>query len=639
MAELANANVGKEMILNAPLEKLGKSFLEELFAGYHDRETNQFKDPNFKTNAAIVLTKKEYQWVKEDRVNTTLGQLFFNRFMFEKTGLIQHLGYTVIVMTEDGFNELDAKINSLVMNDTITTKELGLYIDARDRLGFWCAAFLSVSITTSLISPMDNVKKRREELFKQYENELKSKNAVTQIMTASEIQKELVDMTKENLSKDIGFDLYNSGAGNLKNNYKNINVMVGPVWNEGTKQYDIVKSSLMDGIQKQDISAFANNVVAAAYPSAVGTAEAGYMAKIVLALLQSEELDPNPESDCGTKMTIPVTINKKMDKYFLYRYIDENGKQVMLTPENVKSYVGKRVNLYSPQCCLQTKICGKCAGKVFYNLGTTNVGMLSTIFTQKLLNLKLKSKHDLSQSAGIIPEEKVFLDDMSQYFEIKDGNLINKTKVRFFIPRLLEELAGFYKEATEIECMGVFVIKVYDNNDHELATTRMTVPAMINLHLYGEVQEDPDNYIVMYEPESEICSLGIQQTYKNVEKFINLIYLNSKSPQIPYHLLTDSMWICQDINKTDLTGISLVYELLGRRVCRKNGKPFAMYYGKGNVDPMDYDKLPFRRAVQEAGATQSFLFQDVSGSVRVNLAAAVNGKSQDETPLDKVMRA
>ena len=632
------ASLAKDKILGAKIEDLTKKFLEELFASYHDREKNEYVQAPFAPTELITLDKNEYPYVKE-KITTSTGQLFFNRFVLEKPGIIQELGYWNIPIDKKGLESLTAEVNNLAVFDKITMIQLGQYIDSRDYLGFWCASFLSVSITKSLISPMENVNKRKDELFKQYEAEIKSDNPVTQTMAVNKIEKELMTMVRENLKSDSGYDLYRSGDGNLDNNYKTINVMRGSVFNNITGKYDVVKSSLMGGIVKEDIPAFGNSVVAAAYPSAVGTAEAGYMSKILLALLQSEKLDKNPNSDCGTKSTIPFTITKKNGKYILFRNIIVDGKEMMTDLHNIKELVGKTVRMYSPLGCTMKDTCAKCAGQAYYKLGALNVGLLSSTMTDKLLNIKLKSKHDLSQNAGIIPDDYVFI-AKNEHYKIEEGYLINKVKCKFFIPRVLDELGGFVRESTTITCMGTFPVRFYDNNDKLLLSTMMIAPVVLNFNIYNDIQEDEEYFIVTYDPDSKICSMAIQKTAVNVEYFINQIFFYSKSPQLPYKLIPELMFRCLELNAIDLTAPAIAYEIMTRRLCRKNGKPFAYVFGKDpNVDQLSYEKLPFRKAVQEAGVLQGVLFQDVNRSLGVGLSASLDGKKPEATPLEMVIKA
>lgn len=631
-------SMAKSKLLSIPVKDITKSFVEDMFASYYDKETKQSKQSNFVPTEEITLTHQEYPFVK-DKVDTTTGMLLFNRYVLERTNIIQHLGYWNTPLDSDGLNDVTVEINNLAIADKITIQQVGDYVDSRDRLGFWCAAFLSTSISPALIRPMENVEKRKKELFEKYKDDINSDNPVHQTMTVNKIEKELMGLVRDNLKNDYGYDMYRSGDGNLNNNYKTINVMRGSVFNNITKKYDVVESSLMNGVKKKDITAFSNSNVAAAYPSAVGTADAGYMAKIILALLQSEHLDPNPKSDCGTKSTIPLTITKKNKKYVLFRYINDNGKIVLTDLHNIDNYVGKTVRLYSPQCCKQDAICGKCAGMVFHNLGVTNAGLLVTQITQKVLNLKLKAKHDLSQNAGIIPSDYVFL-DQNNYYTIDDGILKNKLKMKMFIPRLLEELDGFVREPTMISCLGIFPVKFYDKDDKEVLSTMMIIPALLNFNIYNDIQEDVDNYIVSYEINSDVCPLGIQKNIANIEYFINQIYLYSKSPQLPYNLMTELMFRCLEINSIDLTGSSIAYEMLARRVCRSGDHSFAREYGTNpNVDQMSYTKLRFREAVQRAGVLQAILFQDINTGLNIGLSQTLNGKEPTKTPLETIIKS
>lgn len=635
---VSNANLGKQRILAADISEFNKDFLEDLFASYYDKETQQAKAAPFNVTDKITLTHAEYQFVKES-VETTLGMLFMNRFLLEYTGVIQYLGYWNRTLDKKGLSALNIAVNNLIVTDQIDTYTNAKFIDRRDQLGFQCTAFLATSISPGLVRPMHDVNQRKMELMEQYKEDLNSDDPTKQILAMNKIEKELMQMVRKNLESDTGYDMYASGDGNLDNNYKTINVMRGPVFNNATGRFDIVGASLMDGISKKDIPAFSNSIVAGAYPSAVGTADSGYMAKIILALLQSEHLDPDPNSDCGTTQTIPLTITNENKQYVLYRYINDGGKTVLTTLENIGSYVGKTVNLYSPQCCIHDSICGKCGGKVFRNLGAENIGLLVSAVTQKMLNIKLKSKHDLSQKASIIDKKYIF-QDQNSFFDIQDGYIIPKTPMKIFVPKMFEEFSGFSIEATVCDCFGVLPVKFYKEDGSELLSTRMTIPMSMRFHIYDDLQEDPDYFIIQYDSGDKVCSVATQQTVANVEFFINQIYLYSKTPQLPYNLMTELMFRCMELNRIDLEGPSITYEMLARRVCRHGTKSFASVYGKSqNANPMSYSKEEFRTAVQRAGILQGLLFQDISTAINVGLSQTIRGIEPTPTPLEKVVKA
>jgi len=629
-----------DKILERPADQITKSFIESLFANYHDKETNQFKEAPFKATDKVEILQSQYKYVN-DRVTTTLGLLIYNRFCLERTHIIEHLGYWNTQIDDKGMKKADKAIISLCLEDKISTETFGAYVDARDSLGFWCASFLSVAISAALLRPMEDVNKRKKELFEENKDKLQNGTAVEQVMITNKIEKELVGMVRENLKNDYGYDMYASGDGNLDNNYKTINVMRGAVFNDITKKYDVVEASLMEGITQKDIPAFGNSVVAAAYPSAVGTAEAGYMSKQLLAVLQSERLDPDPNSDCGTESTIPFTVLDSAKDFILYRYINDNGKKVLLDQSNIGKYVGQRVQLYSPQCCCNDAICGKCGGMIFHKLGATQIGLLSSLITQKLLNIKLKSKHDLSQNAGTIPKEQLFNDENNYCVITPEGMLKNKVAMRIIIPKVLEKMSGFVKETSLITTMGIAPVEFLDKNGTVIFKTQMIVPVMLDFNIYEEPQEDIDSYIVTYQPDSEICSLNIQKSCVNVEAFINQVYLESNKPQVPYKILTDLMFRCLDMNKINLTGPSITYEMLARRLCKGSGREsFAKVYGKNpDVDQMSYRKVDFRLCVQESGISSSLFFQDISKSINIGLSQTLNGEKPETTPLEMIINA
>lgn len=633
-------NLAVDKILNTDIKNIGKDLLEELFANHYDRQSGKTVPALIIPETHITLKKERYPFVNEP-TNTTLGMLFFNRYVLERTGIIQHLGYWNTTLTKKNEGKLCTLVNNLFILDKITAEQLGEYLDSRERLGFWSCAFLGTSVSSALLTPMDNVEKRKKELFAQYKDKLSSNNPVERLMASNAIEKDLLKIVEGNLKSDPGYDMYASGVNNMPNNYKNINVMRGAVFNEITQNFDVVENSLMNGMSKYDIPAQANSVVAGAYPSAVGTAKAGEMAKIILATLQSIELDPNLNSDCGTNSTIPITITENNKMYMLYRNIIDGNKKVMTDLSNINNFVGKTVRMYSPQCCLNDKICAKCAGRVFHNLGVTKAGLLTTEITQKLLNIKLKSKHDLSQKAGVLDKKEVFIHD-NDFFKIENGNVVTKRTLKLFIPKLMESQSSFEIESSHVMCMGIMPAKFYDDKGNVILSTMLSIPAIMSFHTYSDPQDTENDYILTYEPDSIVTNVALRQSIGNVELFLNQVYLCNRQPIVPYNMMTELMFKCLDMNAQDLNGPAETYEFLARRLCRDESgvNSFAKVYGRNpTVDQMSYKKMWYREAVHNEGAFQSIAFQDISKGLNVSLAATLNGKPTKDTPLEKIIRA
>lgn len=123
------------------------------------------------------------------------------------------------------------------------------------------------------------------------------------------------------------------------------------------------------------------------------TAESGYLAKKLLASCQTEILDVKG-SDCGSKRGIRITLTKDNKSKFVSRYIIQNKKPVLLTEDNIDSFIGTEVELRSPMGCIGDKICNVCAGDFYYKVGSTSIGMSASKIATTLTNLNMKKFHN-----------------------------------------------------------------------------------------------------------------------------------------------------------------------------------------------------------------------------------------------------
>ena len=108
------------------------------------------------------------------------------------------------------------------------------------------------------------------------------------------IEKELLDYSREILKDDPSMDMFNSGArASFENNFKNMFVSKGAVKNpDPTKGYDLITSSYMDGIGKDEYAAFAASLSAGPYSRAKKTETGGYWEKLFLRAFQHLKLLP-----------------------------------------------------------------------------------------------------------------------------------------------------------------------------------------------------------------------------------------------------------------------------------------------------------------------------------------------------------
>lgn len=383
------------------------SFLTSMFATTVDCSSGRStKRHNAKHQTWDTMTVPANHFYKgQPAIKTTIGRFIVNKLIFEAAGIIEAVKYREVIFNSTTIGSIDTLVGHLYLEDRITRQQYNAYTDRRDNLGYWLNAMLAHTISEKMLKPLPQVEKRKAELIKKYENELRSGNI--DIMT--KISDELVAYAKELLKGDPGMDMYDSGDLNFSNNYKNNSILKGAVINQITKGFDFIGSSFMDGIEKKDIPAHANSILASQYPASVGTQNAGYLGKKLIALLQMMEVSQDIE-DCHTKHLIPIIITKKNSKDVLYTYIDDGGELKLLTDANINNYIGKTVMMRSPMSCTTDKICQKCAGDLFRLMGIEHAGLFATQISHADLNLALKAKHNSLVSIYTLDPDRIIED-------------------------------------------------------------------------------------------------------------------------------------------------------------------------------------------------------------------------------------
>ena len=378
----------KEYLLSLKPEDITYELGMQLFADHVEKRDGKVVEvkSRFEPHDTFLLRKGEYMNNKEDIV-TTVGSFIFNKFIIEPR-FAELLGYNNNVIDADGLKKLEGQLSELLLEDKINTIDFGDYLNRIQWLGMQFHEPLAASFTMRGLKPNPKVIKRREELVKQHKDELEKGD----VMVMSAIEKELVELAKQEVGDDPSMDLYYSGArGSIPNNYKQLSIVKGPIHNKTTGKYQFISHSFFEGLSKDELASAATNVINGQYPKSCGTAVSGYKAKQVSSLGQAVVLRRDVQ-DCGTKGYIELVIPASMGSKFLYRYIIDGNKLVMLDNDNMKNYVGKKVKLRSIMYCgCDSGVCMTCAGKLFEKLQIDSIGLTTSTLTGALLNLKMKA--------------------------------------------------------------------------------------------------------------------------------------------------------------------------------------------------------------------------------------------------------
>ena len=394
----------KRYIMSLRPEDITYELGMSLFADHVRKVDGKIIEEKSRFEPTDYFQLKAGEYINRTDIETTVGTFIFNKFIIEPL-FTEHVDYVNWELTDGGLGKLEGILSELLLEDKIDTTMFGDYLDRVQWLGMQFHEPLAASFTMRGLKPLESVVKRRDELIEENKEALEKGD----IMTMSAIEKELVELAKKEISDDPSMDLYYSGArGSIPNNYKQLSIVKGPVFNKTIGKYQFIKKSFFEGLDKEDLAAAATNVVNGQYPKSCGTAISGYKAKQVSSLGQAVILRKDIQ-DCGTKGYVEIVIPPSMKSKFLYRYVIDGGKPVLLDNNNIDNYVGKKVKLRSIMYCgCDSGVCMTCAGRLFEKLQIDAIGLTTSTLTGALLNLKMKAFHDSSVKVNAID-----LDDMT----------------------------------------------------------------------------------------------------------------------------------------------------------------------------------------------------------------------------------
>lgn len=396
------SDIEKQKLLALKPEDISYTLAQDLF-GVHAKKVKKVYMVNGKPKEREEVITEEPKMIPQDRfklkageyfnkedIETTVGLFIFNKLLIEKD-LKDIVGYVNHTLRAGDLDDITNKITKAQLSNPDTKLEKK-YKNDLEWLGMRWHALLCSSFTPKTFKPIPSVTSERDKLYEQNKEAVEKGDAIT----VNKIENTLIDKAKKELSGDPGLMLYDSGArGSFANNYKNMCITKGVVYNPITGKNDVVEKGFMEGIDKKSLAPIGNSIVAGAYPKAIGTAVSGYFTKQLYAALQASSIDPNL-MDCGATTGIPIKITSKNKKDFAERYIIENNKLVYLDDSTIEKYVGKVVQLRSIMTCTKDKYCKVCAGRYWEKIGLVNIGLTTTKITGAMTNMSMKKFHDTS---------------------------------------------------------------------------------------------------------------------------------------------------------------------------------------------------------------------------------------------------
>lgn len=198
---------------------------------------------------------------------TTVGLWIFNKAFIEKDlfDLFQYINESI---TKKVHGKINNELSYAILEDKISLDVLKRF-EQKVQKFMPLVSVLSASYTDKMLTITESIDKKKKELLVKYKEGIDKQDP--KVMTI--IEKELLDYSKELLKDDPSMDMFNSGArASFDNNFKNMFVSKGAIKNpDPNKGYDLITSSYMDGITKNEYPAFAASLSAGPYSRAKKT--------------------------------------------------------------------------------------------------------------------------------------------------------------------------------------------------------------------------------------------------------------------------------------------------------------------------------------------------------------------------------
>jgi len=361
-------------------------------------EDGSFKvKPNKWTlNSKIILNPGDVVNVKT-RIETTIGRAIANKLLkIDPFGDFFPFDNNPIVIN-DNSNKI---IVNLLKND-ITTDQMIIYFNNIIWLTRFADMILPSLSRTVLVTPKSTVK-LREQLTEQYKD-LIEKGDTSYV---DKVEKPVLDDIVNQLKNDPSFMLYRTGKPSISNNLKQSIGTFSPIYNISKGKYDIPNGNLLTGHDPQMYDSIANMNISGIYARNIDTRDGGSIVKTIYNSMNMMKAGPKG-TDCGTKKYKTVTLTEENKTLYIWNYIMEpGGRLILVTPDNINSYIGKTCSFRSALYCNYDRfeICNICCGEIPYKTNLLAIGLLSSRLPFQILKSSLKKFHNSTvQLTGFNP--------------------------------------------------------------------------------------------------------------------------------------------------------------------------------------------------------------------------------------------
>jgi len=342
-------------------------------------------EPAIKITDTLLMSKGEISNINRT-LTTSVGILFIN--LIRLSGPFNGKFPYINKMFND--KVIEKQLPRMLKAKEVTIPEYLKYVDSLSYI-LPLANIFTYSSTIKTITPPPGMSEKKKELNKEFAEKYGEgweKDATLGIQFGLELKKFDNEYLKDDPSynKMLGGKVTNNSRPRL---YGSFGVEYG--FDKTGKKFKFIKNSLSEGYPKnrEELAALFNSARAASFDRGSETQQGGSLAKDMLRPTSSLRI---LEGDCGVSIGRPVYITENTAYRYEGSYIIEKGKTTLIT--DVKSLIGKTLQIRSPQYCIQAgdNYCEKCLNENMMDY-KEGLPLLMIEGGGIVLNAKMKSMH------------------------------------------------------------------------------------------------------------------------------------------------------------------------------------------------------------------------------------------------------
>jgi len=373
-------------IVNGDISAKNILLFRRVYPVKRDDGSYEIKENKWNLHSKIILKSGDVANLNE-RVETTIGRAIANKLLkLDPFGKFFPYDNKSIFINDF----INLATFHLIKGDVNTEQMTILFKNS-----VWLVRFADLilpSLSQKVLTMPASSKKLKAELIEKHKDLIKNGDPAYVNM----VEMPVLEDIKKSLKDDPSFMLYYTGKPSIGNNLKQTIGTFSPIFNISTGKYDISTGNLLEGHDPKIYNSIANMNISGTYSRNIETQNGGAMVKTIYNSMSTMRAAP-AGTDCGTTIYKNVELTNDNKNSYMWNYIFDNGRTILLTPDIINKYIGTICNFRSTLYCKydsKFEICNKCCGEIPYKTNLLTIGLLSSRLPFQIVNSSLKAFHD-----------------------------------------------------------------------------------------------------------------------------------------------------------------------------------------------------------------------------------------------------